>query len=192
MPDTPPLPTDQERRNSAVRAVIAARQQAEWQACVALAEQALGPGWQPWMKLSLIPTDHRQTGDDTPVAVAYKVRRGRGDNRDVRYVRAGDGQVLCAERYEDVFGALLAEPHPTRTVAVKGQRVPVSKYELYWSPLERYVPRSAEELALLRQGRQRKRQERADAAWARDNPLLVYLGYSRQQWEKEQEQGRTP
>jgi hypothetical protein len=60
------------------------------------------------------------------------------------------GQVLTADRYEPLFGELLTEKHPTRTVEVRGQQVPVGTYELCWSALELYSPMSAEQLAVAR------------------------------------------
>ena len=71
-----PDPTDYDLRNSAVRQQIADIQNAEYAAALKLALGTLGPGWQPWMKLVLIPSDHHVTRDTTPMAVAYKVYRG--------------------------------------------------------------------------------------------------------------------
>src|ERR1700677_3417984 len=107
-------PTDQEVQNAALRREVAPRQQATWNECLRLAEAALGPGWEPWMKLVLVDSDHRRTGDETPVAVGYKVRKGKGDARDVRYIGQGPDGIICSERYEDVFGGLLTEMHPTK------------------------------------------------------------------------------
>ena len=116
-----PEPTDRDFQNARFRQEIAQRQQAAWDECLRLADKALGRGWEPWMKLTLVDADHGRTGDETSVAVGYKVRKGEGDAREVRYLGLGpDGQVIAAEQYEDVFGSLLTELHPTKTIEVKG------------------------------------------------------------------------
>ena len=73
---TTPEPSDRDRRNAAIRQIIAERQNAEYAEVLKLALGALGPGWTPWMKLTLVESDHRQTGNVEPVATAYKVYRG--------------------------------------------------------------------------------------------------------------------
>src|ERR1700677_1997789 len=116
-------PTDQEVQNAALRREVAPRQQATWNECLRLAEAALGPGWEPWMKLVLVDSDHRRSGDETPVAVGYKVRKGKGGASQVRYIRQGPEGVMSSESYDDIFGPLLTEMHQTKTIEVKGQRV---------------------------------------------------------------------
>ena len=90
-----------------------------YDACRRLAPAALGPGWLPWMKTSLIDADHRRTGDATPAALACKVCRGEKTSENARFVRRVlDGRALKAESYQGVFGELLREQHPTLTVEV--------------------------------------------------------------------------
>src|SRR5690349_5596214 len=99
-------PTEQDRENARIRKEIADRQQREYDEAKWLAYKALGPGWKPWMRLSLIPSDHHQTGDSTPAAVACKVYRGEQRLTDQsKYIRRmPDGQVLVADSYEPLFG----------------------------------------------------------------------------------------
>jgi hypothetical protein len=176
-PPAAPQPTERDRENERRRQAIALRQNAEHDEAVALALAALGPGWTPWMKISLIPADHRQTGDDRPVATIYKVYRGaaRTSENALFLRRMPDGRVLTSDRYEPLFGDLLEEKHPTRTVEVRGRQAPVSRYEVVWSALELYHPRSAEQLAAQRQTREQKKAERQEKRWREENPLLAFL-----------------
>lgn len=164
-------PTAQDLANAATRQAIADRQNDEYAEAQRLALAALGPGWTPWMKLVLIDADHRRTGNITPVATVFKVYRGeeRLTERSVFLRRMPEGQVLRADSYEPLFGELLEEKHPTKTLEVKGQQVPVGRYELCWSALEQYHPRSAESLAAARE----KREEKAVERQAEENPLFA-------------------
>src|SRR5262245_58339511 len=112
---TTPEPTDHDRRNAEIRQAIAERQATEYTEALNLALGTLGPGWEPWMKLVLLDSDHRRTGDTTPVAVVYKVYRGeeRLTENSVFLRRMPDGAVRKAGNYEELFGDLLHEPHPT-------------------------------------------------------------------------------
>jgi hypothetical protein len=168
-------PTQQDNENARRRRQIADRQREEYAGAERLALEALGPGWTPWMKLSLLDSDHRRTGNTEPAATAYKVYRGekRLTEHSVYVRQMPDGQVLHADSYEPLFGELLHEKHPTRTIEVFGQRVPAGKYELCWSALELYEPKSAEELAALRVTRERKAEERAVAQAIGANPLFA-------------------
>ena len=125
-------PTNRDIENARVRREIAARQGEEYAEAECLAREALGPGWTPWMKLSLIDSDHRRTGNTEPVATAYKVYRGneRLTEHSAYVRRMPDGQVLHGGSCEPLFGELLHEPHPKRTVEVRGQRVSADRYEL--------------------------------------------------------------
>ncbi len=165
-------PTPQDIANAATRQQIAARQAHEYGEALALALTALGPGdWQPWMKLSLIDADHRRTGDTTPVAVVYKVATGeqRLSENSVFLRRMPDGTVQQASSYEALFGDLLKEKHPMRTVEIRGEQVPVARYELCWAALELYQPRTAEQLAEARV----KREAKAIEKMAQENPLFA-------------------
>jgi len=187
-------PTPQDIENAHVRQQIAARQAEEYAEAERLAMMALGPGWTPWMKLSLIDSDHRRTGNTEPVATAYKVYRGkeRLTANSVYLRRMPDGQVMHDDSYEPLFGELLHEKHPTRTVEVRGQQVPVGRYQLCWSALELYEPKSAEELAALRMTRERKAEERAVAQAIGANPLFAEQIRSGACRPEKKSRGRSP
>lgn len=186
-----PQPTPLDIANAEARRAISDRQAVEYGEAMRLALGVLGPGWAPWMKLSLIPSDHRETGEAAPVAVVYKVYRGekRLTERSTFLRRMPDGTVARASRYEPVFGELLHEKHPTKTIEVRGQQVPVGRYELCWSALGLYQPRSAEELAKLRAYRAQRKAEREAAAEREANPLFTVWA-ERLKAEREREQGR--
>ncbi len=164
-------PTEQEIENARVRRQIAGRQAEEYAEVERLALEALGPGWTPWMKLSLIDSDHHRNGNTEPVAIAYKVYQGeqRLSENAVFLRRMPDGEIRHASSYEPLFGELLREHHPEHTIEVKGQQVPCPHYTVYWSPLERSRPRTAEQLAASRVKRERNKVERDAAA----NPLFA-------------------
>ena len=168
--DTTPTPQDID--NARLRRQIADRQAEEYAEAERLALAALGPGWPPWMKLLLIDSDHRRTGNTEPAATVYKVHRGkeRLSEHSVYLRPMPDGSVRQADNYEELFGELLHEPHPTRTLELpNGQVVPAPRWTLCWSALERYEPRTAEQLA---EGRA-KREQRAIETEAQQNPLVA-------------------
>jgi hypothetical protein len=173
---TLPEPTEQDRENARRRREIAEHQAKEYAEAERLAQKALGPGWSPWMKLSLIDSDHHRTGNTEPVATVYKVYRGaeRLTENSVYLRLMPAGQVQQAPSYEPLFGEMLQAPHPTRTLEIRGQQVPCPRYSLCWSALERYEPLPAEKLAALRTTRERKKAERAEKRWAEAYPLLAW------------------
>jgi hypothetical protein len=59
-------------------------------------------------------------------------------------------------------------------------RVPAPRWELGWSAIELYKPKSAESLAALRVSREQGREARADRQFAEENPLLAHVGIKRQ------------
>lgn len=188
----PTQPTDQDRENARIRQEIAKRQADEYGEAQRLALAALGPGWTPWMKLSLIDSDHRRNGNLKPVATVYKLYSGaeRLSENAVFLRRMPDGQVAKADSYELLLDDLLQQKHPTRTVEVRGQQVPVAHYELCWSALELYHPKTAEELAQRRATREQRRQEREDQRWAEENPLLAWAEETNQEDTPEKKGGR--
>jgi hypothetical protein len=127
------------------------------------------------MKLVLIDSDHRRSGNTEPVAVVFKVYHGEQklSEHSMYLRRMPDGNVRKSRNYEELFGELLHEPHPTRTLEFKGQVVPAPRWTLGWSALELYEPRSAEQLAALRQTRERNKAERAAARERAENPLFT-------------------
>src|SRR5262249_22539979 len=106
---TEAIPNSQEIDNARVRRQIADRQAAEYAEAERLAQEALGPGWTPWMNLSLIDSDHRHTGNTAPAATAFKVYRGeqRLSENSVYLRQMPDGHISHADSYEPLFGDLL-------------------------------------------------------------------------------------
>jgi hypothetical protein len=170
------IPSEQDIRNAAMREGIAAKQTEKYREAERLALAALGPGFTPWMRLTLIDADHRQSGNREPAAVVFKVYRGdERTSENALFIRKmPDGRLLKNQRYEPLFGDMLFETHPSKTMEFRGEQVPVPRYELCWSALEIYRPRDAEQLAALRVSRERGKQERSDRKWAEENPLLVW------------------
>jgi|SRR5579884_979331 len=176
MPQPDATPTERDRENARIRQEIAARQAEEYAEAERLALEALGTGWTPWMKLVLLNSDYHHTGNTEPVATAYKVYRGEKRlTENALYIRRlPDGKIRTSPSYEPLFGELLQEPHPTSTMEVQGRQVPCPRYSLCWSALQRYAPRSAEQLAALRASREYKKAEQAEKKWAQENPLLAW------------------
>lgn len=184
-------PTAQDIDNAQRRAAVAARQNQEYDEALALAEAAVGKGFRPWMRLSLLESDYHRTGDTTPVAVAFKVYRGeeRLTENSVFIRRFPDGTMRHAANYEELFPEL-RELHPTRRLEVKGKLVPAPRWSLCWSSLERYEPKAAQALATLRASRERKRDEREERRFEEENPLLVQAGIRRRDLEPDEGRGR--
>jgi hypothetical protein len=183
----PPIPTDQDRRNAAARAVLADRQTKEYRRVLAWAIGAFGPGWLPSGWHYLIDHDDedraRRTGERAvPAATVYSVRNCVGRKR---HFTVEDEKVVEHDGYEAAFGAMLLESHPTRTIEVRGQQVHPHRYSLCWAPIEMYEPRSAEELAVLRLSRERGREEHADRKFHEENPLLALAGIKRKDVEQD-------
>jgi hypothetical protein len=181
-----PNPTPQDIENAKTRQEIAERQNTEYREAERLAVATLGPGFRPWMKLVLLPSDYHQTGNTTPHAVAFKVYKGEHKltENSVYLRKFPDGTVRKAASYEELFPEL-HEQHPTRKLEVKGKIVPAPRYSLCWSALELYAPKTAEELAALRANREQNREARADTRFAAENPLLAQSGIRRQDLEPE-------
>jgi hypothetical protein len=178
-----PQPTAGDIENAERRREIAEAQFAEYSYCMRLALGALGLGWTPWMKLVLLESDYHQNRDRPPVVggVVYKVYRGelKLSENSVYLMERPDGTVRKADRYEQLFGALLDEPHPTRTLEIRGEHVPAPRWSVCWSALDLYEPRTAEELAALRVSREQGRVQRETKEWAEAHPLFVWAGLGR-------------
>lgn len=183
---TDPTPTARDLTNASYRQAVAAKAEAEYRHAELLAYRTLGIGWHPWMKISLLDSDYHQTGNTQPYGVAFKVYRGdqRLTDRSVFIREMPDGQVRQAASYEELFPEL-HEPHPTRTLEIKGQTVPAPRWTLCWSSLDLYKPRSAEALAKARATRETRKEEKADRQWVEDNPLWAFVGLTRQDEEGE-------
>jgi hypothetical protein len=167
--------TDRDRANARLRRQIAERQARAYAQVLALAEAAFGPGWLPSARHYLVDHDEedraRRTGDrPQAAATVYTVKNAAGDQR---HFTVDSGQVVEHANYQDGFGSMLLEPHPTRGFTHRGQWCPTHRYSLCWAPYELYEPKSAEGLAELRASRERKKAERADKRWAEAYPLLA-------------------
>jgi hypothetical protein len=91
------------------------------------------------------------------------------DAGDKRHFILRDDEPVEVAGYEEGFGPMLLEPHPTQRIAVRRQMVAPHRYSLCWAPIETYRPRSAESLVAARQRRHEKAVEREAEA----NPLFA-------------------
>lgn len=178
----PVAPTEQDIKNARVRQEIAARQAEEYGRVLAWARTAFGEGWLPSGRHFLIDKTEedrcRHSGErPSAAATVYTVRNVQGDQR--HFTVAAD-TVTEHDSYEAGFGAMLLEPHPTHTIEVRGQMVHPHRYSLCWAGYELYDPKTAEQLAALRETRERRKKEREDKEFAEENPLLTYGGIKRQ------------
>lgn len=183
--DSPPEPTAWDRESARIRQAIAERQLAEYAEVLKWAMSAFGPGWEPSHRHFLVPKDEEERcryTDERPEAAAtvYSVKNADGITRHFTVV---EGEVKECSSYEEGFGTMLLEPHPTKTIEVRGQHVHPHRYSLCWAPFELYHPKTAEELAALRVSRERGREERADKKFAEENPLLAQAGIRREDLE---------
>jgi hypothetical protein len=187
----PPQPTDRDRENARIRQEISDRQAAEYSQVLAWAMAAFGPGWLPSHRHFLVDRTEeervRYTAEKPNIAATvYTVKNAAGH---ARHFTVDGSKVVEHVRYEAGFGAMLLEPHPTRTIKVGGQSVHPHRYSLCWAPFELYVPKTAEQLAALRAIREERKQERAEKRWAEENPLLKWAGYGKEDMSPE-EKGR--
>jgi hypothetical protein len=176
-----PEPTEQDRENERIRREIADAQRATYEECLAWSVKAFGPGWTPSHKHCLIDKDEearvRYTSEPPKVsATVYTIRKG---DETRHFTVTDDGQVVEHASMEAGFGDLLLAPHPSRFVEHNGKRIACHRFSLCWAGFALYHPRSAEDLAKLRETRERKREERADRKFAQDHPLFAYMGLTR-------------
>lgn len=82
-----------------------------------------------------------------------------GESR--HFTVSADGKVTECQSYQSGFGPVLFEPHPTRGFTHRGKWGAYHRYSLCWAPLERYEPRTAEQLAALRVRRERNKAQHA-------------------------------
>lgn len=174
-----PAPTEHDRESARIRREIAEKQQAEYDECLALAIRAFGPGWEPSHRHYLIDKDEeervRYSGESPrKAATVYTVKNAPGERRHFTF-DVESGQVVEHASYEAGFGAMLLEPHPTRGFEHSGRLVPVHHYSLCFAPFDLYAPKTAEQLAALRESRERKKAEREDRKWKEQNPLFAWM-----------------
>src|ERR1019366_7436789 len=97
----------------------------------------------------------RRTGDKPKaVAMVFTVRNKAGEKR---HFTVEDGRLRECARYEEGFGEMLNESHPTLRIEVRGEKVAPHRYSLNWAGYELYVPKTAEQLASLRVSREKKK-----------------------------------
>jgi hypothetical protein len=171
-----PDPTPQDHENARIRREIAERQAGQYAEFLAWAEAAFGPGWLPRCRHYLADKDEEERARGTgerprAAATVYTVQSDAGDQR--HFTVEGDRVIDCAS-YEDGFGPMLLEPHPTAGFMHRGQWCRIHRYSLCWSPFELYEPKTAEQLAALRASCQRRKVEREEKRWAAENPLLAW------------------
>lgn len=102
----------------------------------------------------------------------YCVRNEAGDRRFFTVV---EGLVVEHADYKAAFGSMLDEPHPTMTIEVRGQLVQPGRFSLCWAPIEPYHPLTAEQLAALRESRERKKAEQKEQRFRQEHPLFANL-----------------
>ena len=166
-------PTAQDVENARIRQEIAERFQREYDQCAAWAEQLFGPRYEPNHRHFLLEKEDedrcRRTGErPTPAATVFTVRHAETSER--RHFIIREGQPVEVAGYEEGFGPMLLEPHPTQGFTDQtGRFHHYHKFSLCWGGYERYVPKSAEQLAAMRDRRQEKAVEKEAIA----NPLFA-------------------
>jgi hypothetical protein len=170
-------PSAQDLRNAACRAEIAAKQAEAYNQVLRYALGAFGPGWLPSHRHFLVTKseeDRCRYTQEHPKAAAtvYTVKNGAGRKR---HFTVEDGKVTECASYEEGFGPMLLEPDTERTITVRGENVHPHKYSLNWACYELYEPRSATQLAALRESRERGKAEREERRFREENPLLVWM-----------------
>ncbi len=178
------VPTEHDRENFRIRQEIAEQQEREYRECYLLAFGAFGPGWLPSHQHVLIDKEEaarvRYTQERPQVAATvYTVRHADGR---VRHFTVEDGRVKEHASYEAGFGAMLLEPHPTRTIEVRGEMVHPHRYDLCFAPYVLYKPKTPEQLASLRETRERKKDEK----FAEEYPLFALAGFTRKEKDADQ------
>lgn len=157
-------PTEQDRRNAALRQGVAARFQAQFDEAVRLIEPILGEGWIPTGRHYLVTheaAEHARCTGGAGVATAEVITAEKDGGK--RHVLVMGEQLKECASYQDGFGAMLTEPDPVRGFNDnEGKWHFVHKYALHWGPYETsYTPRTAEQLADARE----RREEKKEAKW---------------------------
>jgi len=183
LPEQPDaLPTEQDHENARIRQEIAERQLEAYAKVLKWALGAFGPGWLPSHRHFLLDRDEearvRYTAElPKSAATVYTAKNSAGRAR--HFTVDPEGRVTEHPSFEAGFGDMLLEPHATRGFEHKGQWCRIHRYSLCFAPFDLYDPKTAEQLAALRESRERKRAEREDAKWAEENPLLAWAGLKR-------------
>lgn len=164
-------PTPQDVENAERRAQIAARFKSQYDEALALAEQVLGPGWQPSGYSYLVEKDAEDEARRTntkPVPSATVITAVKDGVK--RHFRV-ETMTEC-ETPEAGFGEMLMEPHHSKGFEHRGQWIPYHRYSFCWGCFEPdYRPQTAEQLAAAREKREQKAVERE----AESAPLFAQL-----------------
>jgi hypothetical protein len=169
-------PSRRDIDNAAAREAIAQKQNEAWGRVYAWALGAFGPGWEPVGRHYLVDKAEEDAArrEDRSPAVAMTVYCVKNGASRRRYFTVDEGKVTEHLDYQEAFGPRLTELHPTLTFEHRGKALPAHRYSLCWGCIERYDPLTAEQLAALRESRERLKAEREEAAFQRDNPLLAW------------------
>lgn len=160
-------PTEQDLLNAAFRQAIAQAEAERFGHARRLVWGALGPGWEPACRRVLIDKAEEALArkecrkPEVAAMVITARHRGNGSHRHLRII--WDQVVGVHETYEAAFGEMLMEHHPTLRLEVRGRMVAPPRYSLCWAGYEVSSPKSAEQLALLRERREAKAVEQAAA-----------------------------
>lgn len=173
------VPTEQDHENFRVRQAIAEAQEREYTDCLLKAFGAFGPCWIPSCRHFLIDKEEaarvRYTQEKPKVAATVYTVRHSDTGRNRHFTVDEQGKVTECASMEAGFGEKLLEPHPTQTIEVRGQLVHPHHYDLCFAPYELYKPKSAEQLAALRETREKNKDEKFD----RENPIFALAGFKR-------------
>ena len=179
-------PTEQDVRNAGTRAVIAEKQNAEYDKAYLMALGVLGGGWTPWMKLALLDSNYHQGGSLEPVAVAYKVYRGekRLTENSVFLRKMPDHR----EAVHKVRGPVRRPPHrapPHAKAGVAGWQGGPGSPLLgnLVGPRTVHAHERAEGLAAARVTREANKAAREQERFERETPLFAEI-------ERQEEEGR--
>lgn len=164
-------PTPHEIKTAKLRAEVAARQRAQYDEALALAEAAFGVGWVPVGRHLLVDHDEeeraRKCGEPMRAATTVYTAAREGVKR---HFVVEEGKPREVAGYEEGFGEMLTEPDPVRGFEKDGVFHHVHRYALHWAGYENnYQPKSAEALAAARL----KREARAVEKEAKENPLFA-------------------
>jgi hypothetical protein len=189
-----PEPTPQDHENARLRQEVAERLAREYAEVLQLALGAFGSGWVPSHRHFLVELGEeervRYTGErPRAAATVYTVKNAAGEQR---HFSVEGGRAVEHAGYQAGFGPMLLEPHPARGFEHKGQWCPYHRYSLCWAPFGRYEPKTADQLAARRATRQRKKAEREEKQWAKENPLLAWAEAVRRQERQAEGEGRGP
>jgi hypothetical protein len=122
-------PTHQDRENAHRRQEIADRFREQFEQALALAEQVLGPGWEPTGYHYLVEKDVEDEARRTstkPVPSATVITAAKDGKK--RHFRV-ETMTEC-DAPEAGFGEMLMEPHPTKGFEHRGQWCRIHRYSL--------------------------------------------------------------